>query len=732
MSRKILLLAVAAIAAIAAGTLLWPPYLRHSETTVAGRAQRARVAEPPAVWLAVSHRFAGNGEPGLADGTALAAQFSDPFGLARDDAGNVYVSDAGDNNLIRKISADGTVSTVAGHGEGFVDGLGRAASFNTPSGLAIDRAGNIYVADTGNNAIRKIDREGKVTTVAGDGQAGMRDGPGSQARFNGPLGLDVDQHGNLYVADTYNDRVRRIAPDGTVTTLAGGFAGFQDGPAAAAQFDTPVNVLLDARGDLIVADTHNNAIRKLTLSGKNDQVVTLARSLPDEHDALLRRPTGLAWGADAVLYVSDSTRGRILRLLPNGQVDALPSAALQGAANAADVTDFSLRLARPTALLTTGDGGLLVAAAGSYQLNAIAPQRKGDVTRDTSLRDARLTLEAVRHMAEKLPGVKTGDFPWPFKPQHQAREIVGTLGEVRGSYDGASRDHLHGGLDVQAPMGAMVVAVADEKVSDPVATWAFDKLGEGLCLDAFCYIHMRVGRTADGKIIDPARFLVQDDAEGKPVAVRVKRGTRFAVGDALGSVNRMYHVRLALIVGGAEINPLLLPFTAMRDDIAPTIRQVQVVDQDGRTYEKKNHGRVILPVGGKFAIVAEAYDQMNGNAKRRQLGLFHAGYQILKSDGQPLAGFEQPLINMDFLRLPDDPAAVKIAYAASSGITVYGSETTRMRYEVTNRVRDGLAERSTWDSGGIAPGNYLIRIYAADFAGNVALTGRDLPITLAQ
>ena len=732
MSRKIVLFSAAVIATLAAGVLLLLPYLHHPETMAVVGARPARAAQPSANWPAVSHRFAGTGERGFADGSSLAAQFSDPYGLARDAAGNIYVSDAGDNNLIRKIAADGTVGTIAGHNEGFIDGVGRAASFNTPSGLAIDHAGNIYVADTGNNAIRKIDTQGKVTTLAGDGQAGWRDGPGAQARFNGPLGLDVDQHGNIYVADTYNDRVRRIAPDGTVSTLAGDAAGFQDGHAAAALFDTPANVLLDARGDLIVADTHNNALRKLTLSGKQDQVITLARSLPEEHDALLRRPTGLAWGDDGVLYISDSTRGRILRMLPGGEIDTLPSAALQGAANAADITDFSLRLARPTALLATHGGGLLVAAAGRYQLDALAPPRAGEVAPDTSLRDARQTTQAARHMAENLGGAKADAFPWPFKPQRQAREIVGTLGEVRGSYDGASRDHLHGGLDVQAAMGSMILAVADEKVSDPVATWAFDKLGEGLCVDAFCYIHMRVGRTAEGKIIDPARFLVQEDANGKPAYVRVKRGTRFAVGDALGSVNRMYHVHLALIVGGAEINPLLLPFSAMRDDIAPTIRQVQVVDQDGRAYDRNEHGRLLLPAGGKFSIVAEAYDQMNGNEKRRQLGLFHAGYQVLKSDGKPLAGFEQPLINMDFLFLPDDPAAVKIAYAASSGITVYGSEITRMRYEVTNRVRDGLAERSTWDSSGMAPGDYLIRIYATDFAGNIALTGRDLPIRLAQ
>ena len=120
---------------------------------------------------------------------------------------------------------------------------------------------------------------------------------------------------------------------------------------------------------------------------------------------------------------------------------------------------------------------------------------------------------------------------------------------------------------------------------------------------------------------------------------------------------------------------------------------------------------------------------MNGNEKRRQLGLYRAGFQLLTADGKPAPGFTDPVISMDFERLPDDPGAAKIAYAQDSGITVYGSKTTRMRYEITNRVRGGLAMRDAWDTKGIAPGNYILRIVALDFAGNAARTGRDVPIT---
>ena len=192
----------------------------------------------------------------------------------------------------------------------------------------------------------------------------------------------------------------------------------------------------------------------------------------------------------------------------------------------------------------------------------------------------------------------------------------------------------------------------------------------------------------------------------------------------------MYHTHLALIVGGAEINPLVLPFPDMRDEVQPTIREVQVVGDDGAMFDKKQKGRLLLPAGAPLHIVVEAYDQMNGNQKRRQLGLYRAGFQLLTEDGKPAPGFADPLINMDFERLPDDPAAVKIAYAGDSGITVYGSKTTRMRYEVTNRVRDGLAMRGAWDTKGIAPGNYILRIVALDYAGNAARAGRDIDITL--
>ena len=171
----------------------------------------------PRAWRAHAITIAGDGSP---------ATLADPFGIAVGEDGTIYVADAGDSNQIRKITPDGSVTTLAGGREGSADGAGAQASFHTPSGLAIDADGNLYVADTGNNRIRKVTPEGVVSTIAGDGTAGYADGPSAQARFNGPIGVAVDKDGNVYVADSYNDRIRKISKDGQVTTLGAGEGSF--------------------------------------------------------------------------------------------------------------------------------------------------------------------------------------------------------------------------------------------------------------------------------------------------------------------------------------------------------------------------------------------------------------------------------------------------------------------------------------------------------------------------
>jgi hypothetical protein len=245
---------------------------------------------------------------------------------------------------------------------------------------------------------------------------------------------------------------------------------------------------------------------------------------------------------------------------------------------------------------------------------------------------------------------------------------------------------------------------------------------------------MRVGRDTRGKPLDP-RFQVllgdEGKARGKAERVRVPRGTRFAVGDPLGTINAMSHVHLDYYQGGAVVNPLTLPFVGFTDTVAPQINSIALFDSTGQRLRAKKREPLRVPRAlGEVNIVVDAWDQVDGNLARRRLGLYKLGYQLLTSDGAPVAGFEQPLVTQVYDRLPRSPDAVKLVYAPNSGITVYGSKATHFAYAVNNRLQDGEVRAGSWQLGGIAPGDYILRIYAADYAGQVALNGRDLPLVI--
>jgi sugar lactone lactonase YvrE len=214
--------------------------------------------------------FAGDGGTSLLDGTGTLASFHYPEGIATDAAGNVYVSDTY-NYSIRKIiplpDGTGVVSTLAGTDmPGFANGTGDAASFARPAGLTLDPAGNIYVADRDNHCIRKITQTGVVTTFAGTGVAGAADGTLTTATFNSPKAITIDTEGNFYIADAGNHTIRKITPDGIVSTLAGaGSAGNSDGQSVTAHFNDPSGLVVDAMGNLYVTDAGNNTIRKIII-----------------------------------------------------------------------------------------------------------------------------------------------------------------------------------------------------------------------------------------------------------------------------------------------------------------------------------------------------------------------------------------------------------------------------------------------------------------------------------
>jgi len=269
------------------------------------------------------------GTDGSADGTGSAAQFFVPIGVAVDGSGNVYVADS-NNNTIREVTPAGVVSTLAGLAgtDGSADGTGSAAQFSGPSGVAVDGSGNVYVADSNNSTIRKVTPAGVVTTLAGSaGNPGSADGTGSAAQFSGPSGVAVDGSGNVYVADAGNDTIRKVTPAGVVTTLAGsaGNPGSADGTGSTAQFYQPGGVAVDGSGNVYVADAGNNTIRMVTPGGAVQTIGGTPGVLGGADGtgaaAGFSYPYGIAVSASGTLFVADKNNNRISIGIPSA---ALP------------------------------------------------------------------------------------------------------------------------------------------------------------------------------------------------------------------------------------------------------------------------------------------------------------------------------------------------------------------------------------------------------------------------
>jgi serine/threonine-protein kinase len=290
---------------------------------------------------AIVTTFAGSGAAGNTYGSGTAASFNLPEDIAVDGEGNVYVADK-INHMIRKITSAGDVSILAGSGvQGYADGTGSQATFNMPIGVAVDSSGYVYVADALNHAIRKISPAGIVSTLAGSSTAGNVDGTSTSASFNLPSGVAVDSSGNVYVADSKNHSIRKISVSGVVTTLAGnGSGGSNDGVGAAASFYNPSGVAVDIANNVYVADSTLHKIRKITAGGL---VSTLAGSDGPGSvngigtNASFFYPSSIAVDRIGNLYVTDSYNHLIRRISTSGLVSTLAGTGLQGNANGVGV-----------------------------------------------------------------------------------------------------------------------------------------------------------------------------------------------------------------------------------------------------------------------------------------------------------------------------------------------------------------------------------------------------------
>jgi len=317
--------------------------------------------------------LAGSSFSGSANGVGTAASFNFPNGVAVDSYGNVYVTDA-NNQLIREISPGGVVTTLAGTGSvGSANGTGALASFNYPYQIAADNAGNLYVADQDNNMIREIMPGGVVTTLAGSVTSGSSNGTGTGATFSSPRGVAVGTSGNVYVADSLNELIREIQPGGIVTTLAGsGVYGSTNATGLAASFYFPNGVAVDSAGNVYVADTDNNMIRKITSGGI---VTTLAGSgAYGSVDgvgtaASFRRPSGVAVDSLGYVYVADTFNNTIRKITSLGIVTTIAgSAGVTGSTNGiGTATSFS----NPRGIAVDSSGNIYIADTWNNMIRKI-------------------------------------------------------------------------------------------------------------------------------------------------------------------------------------------------------------------------------------------------------------------------------------------------------------------------------------------------------------------------
>jgi sugar lactone lactonase YvrE len=659
-----------------------------------------------------------------------AEKLYEPFGLAADEDGNIYFTESISGRVFR--IAAGSYENNSPLQIAVI-----AENLQTPSAIAVDQNGNLIVANTGAHTIVRIDPKTQtVSTIAGQaGVSGDADGKAAEARFNAPVGVAVGEDGTIFVADTYNDRIRAIAKDSQVRTIAGGREpGFADGAGAEVRFDTPCGIAVAADGSLLVADTGNRRIRRVESNG---QATTLAGNgeAYERNGALLsvsfNEPIAIAVRDKNSFFISDA--GGSIRLAEVGQFEKLSrtsestnqSGQFEKLSHSIKTVLPDLRLNRPAGLAVLPDGELAFAESGSGMIRAMIPA------------DSKLGIsfdpDAIALSADRLR--KLVEPRWPFDPPDKPREIAGTFGEVRGAISADNEAWFHNGLDVPGAYGELARAIFTEPVTLPLAVEGAGTTRERIRLPLFGYIHVKIGRDKDDALLPnfaDGSVTFRRNAEGQITDVRIRRGTLLKAGDAIGSLNRLNHVHLIAGQWGNEFNALsVLRLPGLTDTVAPVIESFAIADEQGKILfdpgAKKNPA-ANLSQSGRLRIFVRAYDQVNGNAKHRRLGVFRVGYQVLNASGTPLAEFNQTRRNLEFDRLPWDWQTISQVYAEGSQSGYEGP--TVFNYIATNVLQRGEIREAFFDPAKLTPGNYTLRVVAADYFGNVAQ--RDWPITIQQ
>ncbi len=327
---------------------------------------------------------AGNGTAGYGgdDGPATSAQLDAPRGVAVDFSGNIYIADT-QNDRIREVSTSGTITTVAGTGTaGYSgdDGPATSAQLDGPQGVAADSSGNIYIADTQNDRIREVSASGTITTVAGNGTIGYGgdSGPATSAEMFDPCGVAVDSSRTIYIADTNNDRIREVSASGTITTVAGtGTAGYSgdDGPAASAELNVPQDVAVDSSGNIYIADTQNDRIREVSASGT---ITTVAGTGTAGYggdggpaaSAELNVPQGVAVDSSGNIYIADTQNDRIREVGTSGTITTVAGNGVQGYAGDGSAAS-SAELNEPFSVKINSSGTVYIDDNGNNRVRAL-------------------------------------------------------------------------------------------------------------------------------------------------------------------------------------------------------------------------------------------------------------------------------------------------------------------------------------------------------------------------
>ncbi|MCX6396057.1 MAG: PxKF domain-containing protein [Propionibacteriales bacterium] len=321
---------------------------------------------------------AGTGTAGAPTaGPATSSNLFNPYGVAVDGSGNVYIADTV-NNRVEKVTPGGQLSVIAGTGDTGAPTEGPATSSNLdlPIGVAVDGSGNVYIADYGNNRVEQVTPGGQLSVIAGTSSQGAPTaGPATSSNLNSPAGVAVDGSGNVYIADQGNHRVEQVTPGGQLSVIAGtGVAGAPTaGPATSSNLDNPTGVVVDGTGNVYIADGRNNQVEKVTPGGQLSVIAgTGAAGAPTAGPATssnLRTPFGVAVDGSGNVYIADTSNHRVEKVTPGGQLSVIAGTGAAGAPTAGPAT--SSNLSYPTGVAVDGTGNVYIADFGNHRVEKL-------------------------------------------------------------------------------------------------------------------------------------------------------------------------------------------------------------------------------------------------------------------------------------------------------------------------------------------------------------------------